>query len=165
MRHDRPLVESDPLVHEALVGERERQQAQIELIASENIVSRGVREALGHEITNKTLEGYPGSRFHGGGRFVDLVEQAAIERARALFGAAYVNVQPHSGVQANQAVFFALVKPGRSHLEYGSGGRRSPQSRRQAQSIRPLVRSASLRGGAGQRSSGLRGHCRQGGGG
>ncbi|MDX1400805.1 MAG: serine hydroxymethyltransferase, partial [Kiloniellales bacterium] len=91
-----PLATSDPLVAQALDDERSRQQNQIELIASENIVSRAVLEALGHEITNKTLEGYPGRRFHGGGEFVDVVEQAAIERAKELFGAAYANVQPHS---------------------------------------------------------------------
>ena len=104
------LSENDPLVSEALAGEKRRQQSNIELIASENIVSRAVLEALGHEMTNKTLEGYPGSRFHGGGQFVDVVEQAAIDRAKELFGAAYANVQPHSGTQANQAVFFTLVK-------------------------------------------------------
>ncbi len=105
------LAESDPLVAEALTNEKHRQQTQIELIASENIVSRAVREALGHEMTNKTLEGYPGKRFHGGGQFVDVVEQAAIDRAKQLFDAEYANVQPHSGTQANQAVFFTLVEP------------------------------------------------------
>jgi len=114
----------DPLVARALAGEQDRQQSQIELIASENIVSRAVLDALGHEITNKTLEGYPGRRFHGGGQFVDIVEQAAIDRAKELFGAAYANVQPHSGVQANQAVFFALVKPGDRilSLDLAAGG-------------------------------------------
>ena len=110
--HARALAQSDPLVSDALEGEKRRQRSQIELIASENIVSRAVRETLGHEISNKTLEGYPGDRFHGGGHFVDVVERAAIDRARKLFGASYVNVQPHSGSQANQAVFFALVRPG-----------------------------------------------------
>lgn len=108
----RPVVDSDPLVAEALANELQRQQNQIELIASENIVSRAVLDALGHAMTNKTLEGYPGSRFHGGGEYVDVVEQAAIDRARELFGCDYVNAQPHSGTQANQAVFFATVKPG-----------------------------------------------------
>ena len=108
----RPLSASDPLVADALAGELRRQQDHIELIASENIVSRAVLDALGHAITNKTLEGYPGNRFHGGGEFVDVVEQAAIDRARELFGCDYVNVQPHSGTQANQAVFFATVRPG-----------------------------------------------------
>ena len=110
--HHHCLADSDPAVHEALEREAERQQVQIELIASENIMSRGVREALGHEIGNKTLEGYPGARFHGGGENVDVVERLAIDRAKELFGAAYANVQPHSGTQANQAVFFALLKPG-----------------------------------------------------
>ena len=109
--HDIPLEEADIEVNQALGRERERQTAQIELIASENIVSRAVREALGHEINNKTLEGYPGRRFHGGGENVDIVERLAIGRAQALFGADYVNVQPHSGTQANQAVFFALARP------------------------------------------------------
>ena len=88
--HDIPLEEADAEVSQALDRERERQTAQIELIASENIVSRAVREALGDEINNKTLEGYPGRRFHGGGEYVDVIEQLAIERAQALFGADYV---------------------------------------------------------------------------
>jgi glycine hydroxymethyltransferase len=106
------LDQVDPLVRTALDAELKRQQTHIELIASENIVSRAVLEALGHPITNKTLEGYPGHRFHGGGEYVDIVEQAAIDRARELFDCSYVNVQPHSGTQANQAVFFATIKPG-----------------------------------------------------
>jgi len=106
------LVDSDPLIGDALQSELQRQQTQIELIASENIVSRAVLEALGHPMTNKTLEGYPGNRFHGGGEFVDVAEQAVIDRARELFDCEYVNAQPHSGTQANQAVFFATVKPG-----------------------------------------------------
>ena len=118
------LSETDPLIAAALADEKARQQDQIELIASENIVSQGVLEALGHEMTNKTLEGYPGNRFHGGGQFVDVVEQAAIDRAKALFGAAYANVQPHSGTQANQAVFFTLVQPGDRilSLDLAAGG-------------------------------------------
>jgi glycine hydroxymethyltransferase len=106
------VTDSDPLIGDALASELQRQQTRIELIASENIVSRAVLDALGHPITNKTLEGYPGHRFHGGGEFVDVVEQAAIDRARELFSCEYVNAQPHSGTQANQAVFFATVKPG-----------------------------------------------------
>jgi glycine hydroxymethyltransferase len=108
----RPVTDSDPLIGEALANELQRQQNRIELIASENIVSRAVLDALGHPMTNKTLEGYPGNRFHGGGEFVDVVEQAVIDRARELFDCEYVNAQPHSGTQANQAVFFATVKPG-----------------------------------------------------
>ena len=111
-RHAQSLAETDPAVYAALNDEKCRQLNSIELIASENIVSRGVHEALGHEIVNKTLEGYPGNRFHGGGANVDVIERLAIERARELFGASYVNVQPHSGTQANQAAFFVLARPG-----------------------------------------------------
>ena len=120
----RALAETDPLVADALACEITRQQGRIELIASENIVSRAVLDALGHEVTNKTLEGYPGNRFHGGGECVDIFEQAAIDRARALFGAAYANVQPHSGSQANLAVFFLLLKPGDRvlSLDLAAGG-------------------------------------------
>ena len=119
-----PLSERDPLIAEALGDEKNRQQTQIELIASENIVSRAVLDALGHEITNKTLEGYPGARFHSGGRFADITEQAAIDRAKELFGCDYANVQPHSGSQANLAVFFALLKPGDRilSLDLAAGG-------------------------------------------
>ncbi len=119
-----PVAEADPLISNALSNEKSRQQDQIELIASENIVSRAVLDALGHEMTNKTLEGYPGTRFHGGGKFVDVVEQAAIDRARQLFGCDYANVQPHSGSQANLAVFFLLLKPGDRvlSLDLAAGG-------------------------------------------
>lgn len=118
------VQEMDPLVADALASERARQQNQIELIASENIVSRAVLDALGHEITNKTLEGYPGNRFHGGGQFVDIAEQAAIDRAKQLFNCGYANVQPHSGTQANLAVFFLLLKPGEKvlSLDLAAGG-------------------------------------------
>lgn len=121
---DTDITEVDPVVASALDDEKKRQQTQIELIASENICSRAVLQALGHEMTNKTLEGYPGNRFHGGGQFVDVVEKAAIERAKELFGAAYVNVQPHSGTQANQSVFFTLLKPGDRvlSLDLAAGG-------------------------------------------
>ena len=126
-----PLHDADPEVFAALKRERERQTAQIELVASENIASRAVLEALGHEINNKTLEGYPGKRFHGGGENVDIVEQLAIERARKLFGAEYVNVQPHSGTQANQAVLFALAGPGSRilSLDLAAGGHLSHGSK------------------------------------
>ncbi|MCP4388356.1 MAG: serine hydroxymethyltransferase [Gammaproteobacteria bacterium] len=123
--------ETDPLIAEALEHELRRQQTQIELIASENIVSRAVLDALGHPMTNKTLEGYPGNRFHGGGEYVDVVEQAAIDRARELFGCDYVNVQPHSGTQANQAVFFATIQPGDRilSLDLAAGGHLSHGAR------------------------------------
>ena len=119
-----PVAQTDPLISAALTSEKTRQQDQIELIASENIVSRAVLDALGHEMTNKTLEGYPGNRFHGGGKFVDIVEQAAIDRACQLFGCDYANVQPHSGSQANLAVFFLLLQPGDKvlSLDLAAGG-------------------------------------------
>lgn len=118
------VADTDPLIAIALANEKRRQHDQIELIASENIVSRAVMDALGHEMTNKTLEGYPGNRFHGGGQYVDVVEQAAIDRAKELFGCGYANVQPHSGSQANLAVFFLLLKPGDKvlSLDLAAGG-------------------------------------------
>ncbi len=120
----RPIGDTDPLVAEALEAERRRQQDRIELIASENIVSRAVLQALGHPVVNKTLEGYPGARFHGGGENMDVIEQAAIDRATRLFGCAHANVQPHSGSQANLAVFFMLLKPGDRvlSLDLAAGG-------------------------------------------
>jgi glycine hydroxymethyltransferase len=106
------LAVGDPVVATLLERESERQVDQIELIASENIASGAVLEALGSEITNKTVEGYPGRRYHGGAHVVDEVETLAIERAKELFGVGFANVQPHSGSQANQAVFVALLQPG-----------------------------------------------------
>jgi len=108
----RTLAEADPEVAQAIRDERERQNSGIELIASENFVSRAVLEAAGSVMTNKYAEGYPGRRYYGGCEFVDVVERAAITRAKALFGADHANVQPHSGAQANMAVYFALLKPG-----------------------------------------------------
>ena len=106
------LKEADPELLNSIDGEFDRQQNQIELIASENIASRAVIEAQGSVLTNKYAEGYPGRRYYQGCHFVDQVEALAIERAKALFGASYVNVQPHSGAQANGAVMLALCKPG-----------------------------------------------------
>ncbi len=106
------LATADPELLEALTGELARQQAQIELIASENIVSRAVLEAQGSVLTNKYAEGYPGRRYYGGCEYVDVAERLAIERATRLFDCGFANVQPHSGAQANQAVFLALLKPG-----------------------------------------------------
>lgn len=110
------LESVDPEVHAALAGELARQQDGIELIASENIVSQASLEALGSVIVNKTVEGLPGKRYYGGAEFADKVETLAIERAKKLFGCAFANVQAHSGSQANQAVFFALLEPGDSIL-------------------------------------------------
>ena len=109
---DRGLAEADPDIFDAMQRELGRQQSQVELIASENIVSRAVIEAMGSVLTNKYAEGYPGRRYYGGCEFVDIAEELAIERATRLFGCAFANVQPHSGAQANQAVFLALCKPG-----------------------------------------------------
>jgi glycine hydroxymethyltransferase len=108
----RTLAEADPVVAEAIRNERDRQNSGLELIASENFVSRAVLEAAGSVMTNKYAEGYPGRRYYGGCQFVDVVERAAITRATALFGADHANVQPHSGAQANMAVYFTLLKPG-----------------------------------------------------
>ena len=107
-----PLRDSDPEVFAAVTDELRRQQQQIELIASENIVSRAVLEAQGSVLTNKYAEGYPGRRYYGGCAYVDVAESLAIERAKRLFGCAFANVQPHSGAQANQAVMLALLQPG-----------------------------------------------------
>jgi glycine hydroxymethyltransferase len=106
------LAQRDPDVMAAINKEVRRQQDQIELIASENIVSKAVLEAQGSVLTNKYAEGYPGRRYYGGCEFVDIAETLAIERAKKLFGCAFANVQPHSGSQANAEVFFALLKPG-----------------------------------------------------
>ncbi|MFN4088458.1 MAG: serine hydroxymethyltransferase, partial [Alphaproteobacteria bacterium] len=106
------LADADPELFGSVRDELRRQQEQIELIASENIVSRAVLEAQGSVLTNKYAEGYPGRRYYGGCEFVDVAERLAIDRARQLFGCAFANVQPHSGSQANQAAMLALVKPG-----------------------------------------------------
>src|SRR5580658_8133877 len=106
----------DPELAQAIAGERGRQEDHIELIASENYASPRVLEAQGSVLTNKYAEGYPGKRYYGGCEFVDIAENLAIERAKQLFGAAYANVQPHSGSQANAAVYFALLNPGETIL-------------------------------------------------
>lgn len=111
-----PLSQSDPEIAEAIGLELKRQQQEIELIASENIVSRAVLEAVGSVLTNKYAEGYPGKRYYGGCQFVDIAENLAIERATRLFGCGFANVQPSSGSQANQAVFLALLNPGDTFL-------------------------------------------------
>ena len=106
------LAETDPDLKASIDSELGRQQNQIELIASENIVSKAVLEAQGSVLTNKYAEGYPGRRYYGGCEYVDVSEKLAQDRAKELFGAAFVNVQPHSGAQANGGVFMALLKPG-----------------------------------------------------
>ena len=118
------LAKADPKIARAITNELKRQQQEIELIASENIVSRAVLEAQGSIMTNKYAEGYPGRRYYGGCQYVDVSENLAIERAKQLFGATFANVQPHSGAQANQAVFFALLQPGDTYmgLDLACGG-------------------------------------------
>lgn len=106
------LKDTDPEVYEAILKEEQREEENILLIASENYASEAVMEAQGSVFTNKYAEGYPGRRYYGGCEYADLVESLAIERAKALFGAEHVNVQPHSGTQANMAVYFAVLKPG-----------------------------------------------------
>jgi glycine hydroxymethyltransferase len=108
----KPLEEADPEIWGAIENELERQQNEIELIASENLVSKAVLDAAGTLLTNKYAEGYPGRRYYGGCQYVDVVEQLAIDRAKRLFNCAFANVQPHSGSQANQSVMLALLKPG-----------------------------------------------------
>ncbi len=129
------LATADPAIAQGIAHELERQRNQIELIASENIVSKAVLEAQGSILTNKYAEGYPGKRYYGGCEYVDVIEQLAIDRAKQLFGAAFANVQPHSGAQANQAVFMALLQPGDTfmgmdlaaggHLTHGSPANQS----------------------------------------
>ena len=124
------IANFDPEIAQAMTDEINRQDHNIELIASENIVSKAVMAAMGSPLTNKYAEGYPGKRYYGGCEYVDVVEDLARERAKKLFGCEYVNVQPHSGAQANMAVFFAILQPGdtfmgmnlahRGHLTHGS---------------------------------------------
>ena len=124
------IKNADAEVAKAMEDELGRQRSHLELIASENLVSKGVMAAMGSHLTNKYAEGYPGKRYYGGCEYVDVVEELARERAKKLFGCTYANVQPHSGAQANMAVFFALVKPGErvmgmsldagGHLTHGS---------------------------------------------
>jgi len=131
----RGLHQADPEIARAVDDELKRQQDKIELIASENIVSKAVLEAQGSVLTNKYAEGYPGRRYYGGCEYVDVVEELAIERACRLFDCSFANVQPHSGAQANQAVFFALMQPGDifmgldlaagGHLTHGSPANQS----------------------------------------
>ena len=109
---NRPLAEVDPEVADALAHELERQQRTLEMIASENFVPQAILECQGSVLTNKYAEGYPGRRYYGGCEWIDVAEQLAIDRAKALFGAEHANVQPHAGAQTNAAVYHALLQPG-----------------------------------------------------
>ena len=119
---------TDPEIADVIKAEMERQNSHIELIASENWVSKAVMAAMGSPLTNKYAEGYPGKRYYGGCQCVDVAEDLARERAKELFGCEYVNVQPHSGAQANMAVFFAILKPGEHLHGYESGSWRPPDT-------------------------------------
>src|SRR6478672_1772036 len=129
-RMARTLSEVDPEISEAIRHETERQNSHLELIASENFTSQAILEATGSAFTNKYAEGYPGKRYYGGCEFTDIVENLARDRAKKLFGAEYANVQPHSGSQANQAAYAAVLNPGDTilgmnlamggHLTHGS---------------------------------------------
>ena len=124
------ILKIDPEVAAAMTDEITRQNVNLELIASENIASKAVMAAMGSPLTNKYAEGYPGKRYYGGCQYVDVAEQIAIDRACELFGAKFANVQPHSGAQANTAVYFSILKPGDTvmgmtlsaggHLTHGS---------------------------------------------
>ncbi|MEF9987780.1 MAG: serine hydroxymethyltransferase, partial [Christensenella sp.] len=124
------VKKTDVEVYDSMMRELERQEHNIELIASENFVSPAVMQAMGSHLTNKYAEGYPGKRYYGGCQFVDEIEELARERAKKLFGAEHANVQPHSGAQANTAVYFGVLKPGDTilgmnlshggHLTHGS---------------------------------------------
>src|SRR5262249_32055954 len=124
------IAQSDPQIADAIRLELERQRNEIELIASENIVSRAVLEAQGSVLTNKYAEGLPGRRFYGGCQFVDIVERLAIERVTKLFGCGFANVQPHSGASANVGAFLALMQPGETFmgLNLAAGVPRPPYS-------------------------------------
>ena len=121
---EKSLLDSDPEIHKAINDELVRQQNHIELIASENIVSQAVLEAQGSVLTNKYAEGYPGKRYYNGCEHVDVAEQLAIDRLKELFNCKFANAQPHSGAQANGAVFLALLKPGDTFMgmSLNSGG-------------------------------------------
>ena len=142
----------DPDVAEAIEHERLRQQENIELIASENFTSPAVMEAQGSVLTNKYAEGYPKKRWYGGCENVDDVEQLAIDRAKKLFGAEHANVQPHSGSQANMAVYFALLKPGDKMLTMDLSHGGHLDARQQGEFLRQVFRNRPLRRAQGRRA-------------
>ena len=133
------LADVDPQVYRAIAAELNRQESTLEMIASENFAPQSVMEAQGSVLTNKYAEGYPGRRYYGGCENVDVIEQLAIDRVKALFGASFANVQPHSGAQANAAAMFALLSA-RGH-DSGSGPRswRSPHPRDEAELLRQAL--------------------------
>ena len=146
------VSETDPEIFSAIQKEFGRQQHEIELIASENIVSQAVLDAAGSVLTNKYAEGYPGKRYYGGCQFVDIAEEIAIDRAKKLFNCGFANVQPNSGSQANQGVFNALAKPGDTILGLVPRGRRSLDARRAGQSVGQVVQGRALHGASPTRT-------------
>ena len=134
----------DREVADAITAEMERQNSHIELIASENWVSPAVMEAMGSILTNKYAEGYPGKRYYGGCQCVDIVENLAIERAKELFGCEYVNVQPHSGAQANMAVQFAMLTPGDTVMGMNLRPWRTPDTRKSGEFFRKILQHCTL---------------------
>ena len=141
----RSLADTDPDIAQAIRHERERQNEGLELIASENFVSRAILEAAGSVLTNKYAEGYPGKRYYGGCEFVDVAESLAIARAKKLFGADHANVQPHSGAQANMAVYLTPRQPGRHDPRHEPGARRPPHARPPAQLLRQALHDRAVR--------------------
>ena len=142
---DNDLSNTDPDLYNSIKLELERQQQHIELIASENIVSKAVLDAQGSIMTNKYAEGYPSKRYYGGCEFVDKAEDLALERVKKLFDAKYANVQPHSGAQANGAVYLALLNPGDPHTWYEFKFWRSFNTWRKSCTFRKMVKLISLR--------------------
>jgi glycine hydroxymethyltransferase len=149
---DELLSQVDPELLEAIQSERGRQLDQIELIASENYTSAAVMAAQGSVLTNKYAEGYPGRRYYGGCEFVDVAEELARQRAKQLFGADHVNVQPHSGAQANAAVYMALLKPGDTVLAFKLWD--------EDKLLWPLLPFRTLRSRSRNRTARLRFYCR-----
>ena len=151
------LARTDPEVAEAIRNETERQGRQLEMIASENFVSEAVLEALGTVLTNKYAEGYPGRRYYGGCEFVDVAESLAIARAKEIFGADHANVQPHSGAQANTAVYMAALQARGHDPRHEPLPRRPPHPRPPAQLLRQVLQGRGLRRPQGRRADRLRG--------
>ena len=152
----RSLAEADPAVFASVAHELERERTQIELIASENIVSKAVLAAQGSVFTNKYAEGYPGKRYYQGCAPSDEVERLAIDRAKRIFGCGFANVQPHSGAQANGAVMLALVKPGRHDHGHEPRCRRPPYAWREGGDERQVVRRGPVRRACGRSQDRLR---------
>ena len=146
----------DPRLAAAIAAERRRQEEHLELIASENYASPRVLEAQGSVLTNKYAEGYPGKRYYGGCEYVDVAEELAIERAKKLFGAAYANVQPHSGSQANAAVYFALLAARRHRARHEPRPRRPPDPRRAGELLRQALQRRPVRARCRDRRDRLR---------